>query len=182
MTMVLRGENNDKVYFDTDSLSAFISINEVSTLVSLFGKGNVVIPEMVYSELKNYPPQRADIISLVNNNIIDVEYMSVGSSEHKLYNSLRRNPMSIGRGEASVVSFAVCNTGVMSSNNRSDVDELIKQYDLTNYMTCDILDILLDKGLKSRIDIDQMFLSMKRKGRWLPGKTYQDYLDNYKGS
>ena len=41
---------NKKIFYDTDCLSCFISINDVSILKKLFDK--VIIPNEVYEEFK----------------------------------------------------------------------------------------------------------------------------------
>ena len=170
---------DDKVYFDTDCLSGFLTEKEMGSLFMLF-KNNIVIPDAVYRELVNYPPFKAEIEQYVKNKAITVVDIEFGSEESKIYFQIIKEPhiKKFGDGEAEVISFAICNSKKMASNNLSDVASYVEHYNLINYTISDIIDMLVKNGIKTQDEADQLYVSMKKNGRLLPFNTYTEYLES----
>ena len=173
---------NNKVYFDTDCLSAFLWLNEVSSLVLLFGN-NIVIPRGVYDELCKIHTFKSIIDSYINKQIMSIVDIEYDSREMQIYLKLTTKDSHykvFGRGEAEVISHAVCNSKKMASNNLSDVEDYVKYYNLINYTIVDLLEMLIIDGLKTVDEVEIMWKDLKTKNFKIPGKTYNDFLLNYK--
>ena len=76
------------IFYDTDCLSCFISINDVSILKELFDK--VIIPYEVYYEFTKVAILKKRVDELINEKFIEVIDFDSGTEIHKLYIKLHR--------------------------------------------------------------------------------------------
>ena len=79
---------NKNIFYDTDCLSCFISINDVSILKKLFDK--VIIPNEVYEEFKKVNILKKRVDKLIGEDFIEVIDFDINSEVYKLYAKLHR--------------------------------------------------------------------------------------------
>lgn len=66
-----------EIFYDTDCLSCFISINDVTILKKLFEK--VIIPQEAYDEFSRIPRLKSRVDDLINDNFIEVISFEINS-------------------------------------------------------------------------------------------------------
>lgn len=172
----------NKVYFDADCLSAFLWLNDVSSLVLLF-EDDIVLPRGVYDELSKVPGFKSIIDNYLNKKLMSIVDIDFDSKEMEIYNKLTKidNHYKVfGRGEAEVISHAVCKSKKMASNNLSDVEDYVKLYNLINYTIPDLLEMLIESGIKTIDEVELMWKNLKMRDTRIPGKTFNEYLSKYK--
>jgi len=172
----------DEIYFDTDCLSHFLRVKEQRILVALYS-GRIAVPMIVYQELsspliKQYS-LKTDIDILIKNKHVLLKKMEPESLvEEKyyeiLYNTKTRIP-GIGKGEASVMSFAFINQGVMASNNLKDVRDFVKEHQIKNLTTADILIEAFKMNVISRFDVNEIWHRMLKHGAKLPNQSFDEF-------
>ncbi len=176
----------DKLFFDTDCLSAFLWVGNENILVKLYG-GKIIVPQQVYDELsKPFVPhlkQRTDM--LVDSGHANIGQIMAGTEEHMLYITLTSKPdrgfRVIGRGEAAAIVLARQNNGILASNNLSDVVPYVKKYGLQHITTADILVEALHVGLITEKQGNAIWANMLQKQRKLPGASLTDYINGING-
>ena len=121
----------DDLFFDTDCLSAFLWINDINILQTLYG-GRIILPEPVYQELSNpsipHIKRRAD--GFINNGAAKVQQIDMGTEEYRLYDLLvkgKAGKKQIGRGEAAGIALAKTYKGILASNNYKDIAPYIEK-------------------------------------------------------
>lgn len=169
------------IFYDTDVLSCFLSIHDVTLLKKLFEK--VIIPYEVFKELKRAPFIFGDVIKLMDENFIEVRDEDAGSEAHKLFLSLHYgygfNP--IGKGEAAAISLAVVYDGILASNNTKDVSDAVKHFNIVRIKTGDIFVKAFNEGLISEKQANVLWKKMISKNRYLTADSFSEYLkDNPK--
>lgn len=169
--------SNKDIFYDTDCLSCFISIDNESILKNLFEK--VIIPYEVYDEFSKVSILKKRVDKLIDEGFIEVIDFEVNSNIYKLFVKLRRGYLldnEIGKGEAASIALAVENNGILASNNTKDINEAIKKYNITRIKTGDIL----VKALKNKIITENegniIWMEMLKQKRYLTEKTFTDYL------
>lgn len=167
----------DRIFFDTDCLSAFLWVGSENILIQLF-KGKVVIPQQVYDEIKRVPNLCKKTDTLIQNSDVLIGGLVAGTPEAELYIKLTTKPDAgykiIGKGEASAISLAKFNDGILGSNNLKDILPYVKLFSLKHITTGDILVEALSKGLITERQGNTMWEDMiKRK---LPASTFSDFL------
>ncbi|AQS58418.1 hypothetical protein [Desulforamulus ferrireducens] len=171
----------DKLFIDTDCLSAFLWVGNENILVKLYG-GKIIVPKQVYDELsKPFVPhlkQKTDI--LIGSGFVSIGQIMAGTEEHTLYITLTSNPERgfrvIGRGEAAAIVLAKQNNGILASNNLRDVVPYVKKYGLQHITTADILVEALHGGLITENQGNVIWANMLQKQRKLPGASLTDYI------
>lgn len=171
----------DKLFIDTDCLSAFLWVGNENLLVKLYG-GRIIVPKQVYDELsKPFVPhlkQKTDI--LIGSGLASIGQIMAGSEEHMLYITLTSNPEQgfriIGRGEAAAIVLAKQNNGIVASNNLRDILPYVKKYGLQHITTADILVEALHRGLITEPQGNTIWANMLQKQRKLPGVSLTDYI------
>lgn len=174
-----------KLFFDTDCLSAFLWTNKTAILHELYG-GRIVLPEPVYQELSNpcIPHIKQKINRLIEDQIVSVQQIDVGTEEFELYRQLVNGSgemMRIGRGEAAGIALAKGADGILASNNYQDISSYIQKYSLKHTDTGHILADALEKGLITEEEGNGIWQNMLSKKRKLPTETFSDYLKKYIG-
>ena len=174
----------DKLFFDTDCISAFLWADNENILAKLF-PNRIIIPKEVYDEL-SYPnlnhikAMKAQIDLLVKSKQATIGTIEVSSDAYRLYDKLTNNPDSghkiIGKGEAACISLAYIHGGIIASNNLKDISSYIKEYNLVNLTTGDILKMALDAKYITEDQGNQIWLNMLSKRRKLGYKSFTEYL------
>lgn len=175
----------DKIFFDTDCLSAFLWVRNENLLVKLYGS-RIVLPEQVYRELSHprIPQLKSRTDVLKQNGDIEVEAIEMNTQEYHLYYKLINNPEKgfkvIGKGEAAAIALAKVRSGILASNNIKDVHGYVEKYDLEHITTGDILCNALNKGCITEEEGNNIWSDMLAKRRMLPCNSFTEYLSNYK--
>lgn len=173
--------SDQKLFFDTDCLSAFLWVDEQAILPMLY-PGRIVIPEPVYDELSkpqiSHLKKRIDVLKAKGQvKIIQIQH---GKPEYELYmkmiNSPERGRTIIGKGEASVLALAMENAGIVASNNLRDILQYINEFGLTYITTGDILVEAYEKSLITESQGNIIWASMLEKRRKLGSASFSEYL------
>lgn len=93
--------NKNLIFYDTDCLSCFISINDTSIIEKLFKE--IYIPKQVYDEFAAEPSQRLvkRVNKLIKKGFIIVEDIETETVEYLTYKSLKKGELTyryIGKG------------------------------------------------------------------------------------
>ena len=87
--MKVRQGLTDTIFFDTDCISAFLSVNNQSIVEQLYG-GRIVFPREVYEELNNprisHLKRRMD--DMISRDVARIVDMEIGSEEYDLFREL----------------------------------------------------------------------------------------------
>ncbi len=169
----------EKIYFDTDCISAFLWVKREDIPVKLFG-GRIVLPTQVYNELRKVPGLRIRADTLKDAGGASVEGMKTGSEEYADYYGMTSAPKEgrriIGRGEASCIAMAKHRGGIVASNNLRDVSVYVGEYKIGHITTGDILSHAFAAGLLSEAEGNAIWSEMRAKRRMLPAETFSTYL------
>ena len=169
----------EKIFFDTDCLSAFLWIREESILTKLY-PGRIILPAQVYEELQRVPHLQARVDKIRNRGELKVETMEVGSEEYRDYVKMTVSPDKgiriIGRGEAAGIAMAKNRNGVLASNNMRDVRLYVEKYRIAHITTGDILIEAMEAGMITENDGNQIWADMIQKRRSLPTGSFSEYL------
>ena len=175
----------DKIFFDTDCLSAFLWVRKENLLVKLYG-GRIILPEQVYRELSHsrIPQLKERTDALKQRGQIRVDTIEVGSEEYELYYKLVNIPEKgfkvIGKGEAAAIALSKVRGGILASNNMKDIQVYIKKYKLEHITTGDILFSALEKELITEDDGNNIWINMLKKRRMLPCNSFTEFILKYK--
>ena len=129
-----------QIFYDSDVLSCFLAIHDVTILKQLFNK--VIIPYEVFDELKKASFLAADLNQLINEGFIEIKNRDSDSEEQKLFSSLVYGyefDREIGKGEAAAIALAAVYNGILASNNTRDLVEAIRRLGISRIKTGDIL-------------------------------------------
>ena len=169
-----------KVFGDTDCLSSFLLLDEVSLLESLLDE--VVIPKAVYQELRadRTPPQIVkNLEHLKEKKFIRVHDIDINSAEHRWYDEIRveyqmNRGFPIGEGEAQAMALAIPNGGILASNNLSDIKYFVDKYRLPLLTSAYMIADSVDKGQISYEEAELTWQQMERNRILMPG-SFEDY-------
>lgn len=167
------------IFYDTDCLSCFISIDDVSILRQLFEK--VIIPYEVYKEFSKIPRLKMRVDKLINEKFIEVIDFETTSEIYKFFVELHRGYLfdkEMGRGEAAAIALAVKNNGIIASNNTRDIMKAVEKYDLMRIKTGDILVKAYNCEIISENEGNQLWRKMLNQKRYLTEASFTDYLKN----
>lgn len=173
----------NKIFFDTDCLSAFLWVNNESLLPILY-PGKIVIPEQVYVELSNprvsHLKNRID--ELVKAKKVTIQEIDISSDEYQIYYKLTEAPDSghkiIGNGEAASIALAKRYNGIVASNNLKDIQIYIDEFNLQHKTTGDILVEAYNLKLITEEKGNYIWEQMINKRRKLGANTFSEYLKN----
>lgn len=169
----------DQIYFDTDCISSFLCVGYENILLQLY-KNRIFLPQQVIRELLFVPNFKSRINGLISSKHFQVSPIVYGSPESDLFLKLTANPdpgfNKIGDGEASAISLAKCNDGILGSSNFKDIKQYVYLYKLKHLPTGDILVEAFETGIISAGQGNAIFANMKNHGRMLPTGTFSDYL------
>ena len=169
---------NKEIFYDTDCLSCFISINDVSILKQLFEK--VIIPYEVYEEFSEVIILKKRIDDLHYEGFLEIKNFDVESESYNLFLKLcdgKFTGRKIGDGEAAAITLAVENNGILASNNTRDVNDAVKHFNLTRIKTGDILVKALQCNIITEKEGNKIWNKMLNQKRYLTEKSFSEYLE-----
>ena len=169
----------DRLFFDTDCLSAFLWVRGESILSQLYPE-RIILPAQVYDELKRVPHLLAKVDVMKNEGNLIVDSMEVGSAEYHDYLRMITAPDTgmriIGKGEAAGIAMVKERGGTLASNNLRDISSYVEKYGLKHITTGDILIKAMNTGIISETDGNDIWANMIRKKRMLPTATFTEYI------
>jgi len=170
------------IFFDTDCISSFLWTKTEKLLVHCFGN-HMIIPRQVYDEISKVSHLKSQIDNMVNDGILLVEDITVGSEENKIYIDLTDVTKSsvlplIGKGEAAAIVLSKKYKGVLASNNLKDVKYYVDLYNIDHITTADIIHQVVSDGVLTITEADTIWGQMIIKKRKLPFNSYSSYLKN----
>jgi len=171
----------DKLFFDTDCISAFLWVKEENILFKLY-PNRVILPKQVFDELSNpsIPHIKGKVDALCKNGDVSTQEILVNSEEYQLYHELAISPPKgervIGKGEAAAIALAKTYNGIIASNNLKDIAPFVEKFGLEHVTTGDILVEALNKGYIDEATGNQIWVNMISKKRKLPTTSFTDYL------
>ena len=171
----------DKLFFDTDCISAFLWVKEENILFKLY-PNRVVLPKQVFDELSNpsIPHIKRKVHDLCLKGEVFTKEILVNTEEYKLYHELAVSPPKgeriIGKGEAAAIALAKTHNGIIASNNQKDISKYVEKYGLEHLTTGDILVAALNKGCIDEATGNQIWKNMISKRRMLRTATFSEYL------
>ena len=173
----------DKVFFDTDCLSAFLWSKDQSILPFLF-PGKIVIPNQVYREL-SFPQTRQlkeRVDQMIRVKVAKVESIEVGTAEYNLYWKMTKHPDAghkiIDDGEAAAIAMAKERNGILASNNLRDIKDYVDEFGIEHITTGDILKEAYIQKLITESDGNDIWNEMLEKRRWLGYSSFTAFLDH----
>ena len=165
------------IFYDTDCLSCFISIDDTSILEELFEK--VIISESVYDEFSKVDFLKDRIDYLVGIGFVEIIEWDLFSEEYSLYLSLSSyfsTDKPIGNGEASAIVLAKKHDGIIASNNTKDIMKYVNMYNLEHITTGDILVKAYNENIITEEEGNNLWQKMLDRGRWLTFPSFSNYL------
>ena len=171
----------NKLFFDTDCISAFLWVKEENILFKLY-PGKTILPSPVFKELSNpsIPHIKRKVNELCLSGEVSTKEILVNTEEYKLYHELAISPPKgeriIGKGEAAAIALAKTYNGILASNNLRDISKYVDKYELEHITTGDILVAALSKGFIDEPTGNQIWTNMISKRRMLPTATFTEYL------
>lgn len=169
----------EKIFFDTDCLSAFLWVREESILTKLYA-GRIILPAQVYEELKRVPHLQARVDLLRYKGDLRIESMETGTIEYRDYLKMTTAPEKgmriIGRGEAAGIAMVKQRGGILASNNLRDIRAYVEKYTIAHITTGDILIEAMNAGFLTEAEGNTIWTEMIQRKRILPAKTFSDYL------
>ena len=175
----------DKLFFDTDCISAFLWVKEENILLKLY-PGLIILPKPVFNELTNpsIPYIKRRVNELCLNGDVSTKEILMNTNEYKLYYELVISPPKgekiIGKGEAAAIALAKTYNGILASNNLKDISKYVDKYHLEHITTGGILVAALNKGFIDEQTGNIIWAKMIDKRRMLPTATFTDYLKTIK--
>ena len=175
----------DKLFFDTDCISAFLWVKEENILFKLY-PNRVVLPKQVFDELSNpsIPHIKRKVNELCLKGEVSTKEILINTDEYKLYHELAFSPRKgekiIGKGEAAAIALAKTYNGIIASNNLKDISKYVEKYGLEQVTTGDKLVDALNKRYIDEETGNQIWSNMIRKQRMLPTATFSEYLKKLK--
>lgn len=167
------------IFYDTDVLSCFLVIHDVSILKELFDK--IIIPYDVFVELKRASFIFGDVLELIDENFLEINDYTADKEMENFISALANGYLldrCIGMGEASAIALAIKYDGILASNNTKDIVEAIKKYKIRRIKTGDILVKAFNEGLISEEGANEIWSRMLEKNRYLTEDTFTEYLNN----
>ncbi len=172
--------SDKEIFYDTDCLSCFISIDDVSILKKLFEK--VIIPYEVYDEFSNVAILKKRVDDLHFEGFLEIKDFDVESDGYNLFLKLCNGEFTgrkIGDGEAAAIALAVQNNGILASNNTRDIDDAVKRFSLTRIRTGDILVKAFNCHIISEKEGNIIWNKMLNQKRYLTEKSFSEYLKKH---
>lgn len=161
----------EKIFFDTDCLSAFLWVNEEPILPKLY-PGRIVVPTYVRQEISRVPNIFNRLNMMSANKQIAFEGINVGTEEYNDFVEMTTNPQKgmkiIGKGEAACIALAKKHQGIIASNNLKDIMPYVTAQGIENITTAEIMVKALNNKLITEDQGNQIWNDMLNKNRMLP--------------
>ena len=168
------------IFYDTDCLSCFVSIDDVTILKQMFDK--VIIPYEVYDEFSHVYKLKKRIDDLHYEGFLEIEDFDVESEGYDLFLKLCDGEFTgrkIGDGEAAAIALAVENNGILASNNTQDIADAVKHFNLTRIRTGDILVKAFNSNMITEEEGNKIWDKMIIQNRYLTENSFSDYLKKH---
>lgn len=172
--------SNKDIFYDTDCLSCFVSIDDVAILKQMFNK--VIIPYEVYDEFSEVAILKKRIDDLHYEGFLEIEDFDVESEGYDLFLKLCNGDFTgrkIGDGEAAAIALAVDNNGILASNNTRDIADAVKYFNLTRIRTGDILVKAFNINMITEEEGNKIWDKMIIQNRYLTENSFSDYLKKH---
>jgi len=175
-TMTKTWMNDDAlVFFDNDCIASFLWIQRVDIVVDLFGT-RIRIPSEVIRELERLKHTKSghtvyrDLQRFMSTHTYMQVSMPITSDIYEMYQRLIDGHCGkrMGSGEASVISHALQEHGIVASNNLKDVEPFCSKYNLELVSTEDILVAAVIQKVISFEVGEKTWSDMVNKKRKLP--------------
>ena len=178
----------EKIYFDTDSLSCFLRIDKESVVACCFEE-YAFIPMPVLEELSNpefnkKKPIKAQIDVLLKlgqaipKRLMDENTLNLYVEIKDTISFDKKGKKKImGKGESSVIAYAVNDQRTISSNNLKDVSFYVQKYNLKNYKTGDILRFAYNKGYISLAEANTIWKEILSVGQRIGYASFDEFLE-----
>ena len=168
------------IFYDTDCLSCFITVNKTWILRKIYEK--IIIPKEVYKEFKKAPKNHIkEIDKLMDDKFIEVKTIQTNTPEYYTYKQIKDGDITgryAGKGESAALTLAIHNNGIIASNNTRDIIEIVKEYQVEWIRVGDILEKAVINNIITQTKADEIWKEMKDKGRYLgKWKTLKEYVD-----
>ena len=155
-------------------------IDKVSVLEQLYDQ--IIIPIYVYKEFERAPNKKLikKIDSLIKRQFIEVKDIET-KEEYLNFTNFKKGNITgrrIGNGEASAITLAVMNKGILASNNTRDVIQLVEIFKIDWIKTGDILLDALQKNIINSYEAEKMWAEMLKEKRHLGNyKTFKEFVE-----
>lgn len=172
--------SDKEIFYDTDCLSCFISINDVTILKEMFEK--VIIPYEVYEEFSRVIILKKRIDDLHYEGFLEIRDFDVESESYTLFLKLCDGEFTgrkIGDGETAAITLAVENNGILASNNTRDINDAVKHFNLTRIKTGDILVKAFNCGMITEKEGNKIWKKMLNQKRYLTEESFSNYLKKH---
>ena len=169
-----------EIFYDTDCLSCFLSIDDVTILKELFEK--VVIPYEVYEEFSRVAILKKRVDDLHYEGFLEIRDFDVESESFDLFLNLCNGKFTgwkIGDGEAAAIALAVDNNGILGSNNTRDINDAVKHFNLTRIRTGDILVKAFNCDMLTEKEGNELCNKMLNQKRYLTENSFSNYLKKH---
>jgi len=169
--------------FDNDCLASFLWIKRTDILQNLFPR-QILVPELVINELSFLKRTRYSwvyqyLLQEISNGVIEKLSLPSTGPIAKEYYKLISSKVSMGHGEAAVLSYVKFNGGTVASNNLQDVLRYCRLNNLGLISTDDILCYACIKGLINKQEGDVLWIKMKQRKRILPAYSFSEALKRF---
>ena len=158
------------IFYDTDCLSCFVSIDDVTILKQMFDK--VIIPYEVYDEFSHVYKLKKRIDDLHYEGFLEIGDFDVESEGYDLF-------LKLCGGEAAAIALAVENNGILASNNTQDIVDAVKYFNLTRIRTGDILVKAFNINMITEKEGNKIWDKMINQNRYLTENSFSDYLKKH---
>ena len=178
----------EKLFFDTDCISAFLWVDNESILSKLFPHRTIIAKE-VYKELSHPGVNRVkglkdQVDKMIQDGDATVKSIIADTDAFDLYIKMTCNPdphhKIIGKGEAASIVLAKENDGILASNNLRDVSQYVTEYNLKHVTTGEIMKMALERGFLTENQGNTIWAEMLSKKRRLGYNTFSQYLSEYR--
>jgi len=161
-----------KVLLDSDVLSMFAKIDQISLLKELFGEERIAMTPRVKDEI-SIPLEYGYTFSL--RILSEISTVTISVSALEIYNALTNHSTGLGRGE--LESIALCKAeGYIFATNDKVARRFAEEEGVTVLSLQAILRALWRSGLKSREEVKSNLEQLKEADRLVINKEVEEEI------
>lgn len=172
------------IFYDADFLICFLTIGETSILKKAFNE--IIVPKQVFKELtRKKTPKivKETIINLRDSGFVKVPVIKSNSRVNMAYRAIKNGYWHedfrrLGKGESSVLAFAIEEEGVIASNNFDDIKDYVDKYELPLLTTSYFLALVFDEGIIDYDEASDLYERMIEEGRKMPCSNFEEYYNS----
>jgi len=161
---------------DCDVLSHFAWVDRLDILEKLYAR-NMIVLEEVINELSKIEHIAKRVESCITRGSIKRVSTPANAPEALELAHLLESGR-YGRGEAACLAHLKYNFGSLGSNNLSDVKAVCSEKNICLMTVPNILTHAYEANVITKKEADQVWLGMVKKGRKLPGNSFDDFIAN----